>query len=111
MTLSEKWQKLYKWYCRTFWILTVIGLFLAPVGGSVWDVRNEVIHTIARHLNWVLAVAALSHVNTALWVASLVVWLCRRDSAKGWSLVGHGVLTGVAGCVAFLIFAAGYSGA
>ena len=111
MKLSAKWQIFYKWYCRVFWILTVIGLILAPIGGSVWDVRHEGIHTIARYLNWWLTLASVLPLNAALWVTSLVVWAFHRDSTGIWSLLAHGVLTSLSGVVAFLIFAAGFSGA
>lgn len=106
MALSAKWQKFYKWYCMVYCALTVLLVLLILIGGTAWQVRNEFIHTMGLYLGFgLMIVAPVLHVNFFLWAISLIVWLCRRNSAKGWHILGYGILMGVAEFVVFVAYA------
>ena len=92
MKLSVKWQKLYKWYCIVSCLLVAVVMLLTEIGGSGWDIRIEAVYNAARTLGGILAFASLFGVDLLMWVISLVVWCCRRESTRGWKIFGWGAL-------------------
>lgn len=105
MTLSAKWQKFYQLYCTAWCILTAILILLTVIGGTAWEVRNELVHAVALYLGVGLAVCVLFHLNLLLWIVSLIVWILHRDSARGWHILGYGLLMGIAGIVDLMGYA------
>lgn len=100
MKLSAKWQKFYKWYCIAYCALTAILILLIAIGGPAWNVRSELIHTTAVYLGFGLGVCVIVFpLNYLLWFISLIVWLCRRNSARGWHILGYGLLISIVGFV------------
>ena len=92
MKLSVKWQKFYKWYCIVSCLLVAVVWLLIAAGGDIWENRNEFLFSIAFHLCRILLMAALFGVDLLLWIISVAVKCCRRESASGWALLGYAIL-------------------
>jgi len=90
--LSVKWQKFYKWYCIVSCLLVALVMLLSDIGGNGWDIRNEGVYEAALFLSRILGVATIFGVDLLLWIISLVVWHCRRESAQRWKIFGWGAL-------------------
>jgi hypothetical protein len=92
MKLSAQWQKFYKWYCIVSCLLVAVVWLLIAIGGDVWEIRNEFLFRSAFHLCRILLMAALFGVDLLLWIISVVIKCCRRESASGWALLGYAML-------------------
>ena len=92
MKLSVQWQKFYKWYCVVSCLLVVWVMVLSFIGGNGWDIRNEGIYKAALFLSRILGVATIFGVDLLLWIISLVVWYCRRESVRGRNIVRWGLV-------------------
>lgn len=92
MTLSAKWQKFYKWYCIVSCLLVAVVILLSGIGGTGWGIRNEGFYMAALRLSRILGLATLFGADLLLWLISLVVWRCRRESSRCSKIFGWGVL-------------------
>ena len=92
MTRSAKWQKFYQWYCIVSCLLMAVMMLLSDIGGTGWGIRNEGFYHTALVLSRILCFATIFGVDLLLWIISLVIWFCRRESTGGWKIFGWGVL-------------------
>lgn len=92
MKPSVIWQKFYKWYCIVSCLLVAVVWLLIAIGGDVWEIRIDLLFRIAFHLCRILLMAALFGIDLLLWIVSLVVKCCRKDSTSGWALWSYAVL-------------------
>lgn len=104
MKRSAKWQNFYKWYCIVSCLLVAVVIVFTAASGSRFEITNEFMYYAALALSFVLLIASIYGLDQSLWIISLIVWLCRRDSTKGWAIF----LWGLAMAVAKFICAAAY---
>ena len=82
MTLSQKWQRFYQWYCIVSCLLVAAVMLLSGIGGTGWEIRNEGFYNAAMLLSRILARATIFGVDLLLWITSLIVWIRHRNSIR-----------------------------
>ena len=90
MSRSEKWQKFYKWYSLiSILLVALVGLLV--ILGSGWVAQREILFTLALNLGMLLFSITVTGGDLLLWIVSLVVWCCRRESTKLWKILCWGL--------------------
>lgn len=90
MNRSKKWQKFYQWYSLISCLLVVLVSVLVVIGGR-GPADNEVLFTVALNLGTALLAATVTGGDLFLWIISVVVWFCRKDSTKLWKVLVWGL--------------------